>query len=137
MVQLELACTSVLLSNYLASVSFNWAGKLGPVFGRVAVLPLAGPRVDRLGECGALPAAQMESEIWGHRWGCQLGDWLSKPLSGHLMCQALLAGCCSSPCPPLLEVFLAMLILSMSIVFGWQVSGYKVQGAGLTWTFRG
>lgn len=89
--QLELAHTSVLLSNYLASVSLSWSGKLGPVFDRVAVLPLAGPRMDRLGECGALPAAQMESEIWGHRWGCQLGDWLSELLSGHLMCQALLA----------------------------------------------
>lgn len=89
--QLALARTSVLLSNYLASASLRQAGKLGPVFDRVAVLPLAGPRMDRLGERGALPAAQMESEIWGHRWRCQLGDWLSKHLSGHLTCQALLA----------------------------------------------
>lgn len=30
-----------------------------------------------------------------------------------------------------------MSILSMSLVFGWQVAGYKIQGTGLTWTFRG
>lgn len=103
--QLGLAPTSVLLSNLFASeASLSCFGcpQLGWEVGSCASAGLlwAGPRMGRLGEYGTLPAAQMESEIRGHGWACQLGARLSKHLLGHLICRALLAVAPHPALPP-------------------------------------